>query len=422
MKEFNRVIGYKDVKVELERIVDMMVNPDKYRDLGVRTTRGLLLYGEPGVGKTLMAKCLLKASKRKSFTVRKDAPDGDFVKLIKSTFDKAKDEAPSIVFLDDIDKFANEDKHHKNAEEFVTIQSCIDDCKDDEVFVIATANELECLPNSLLREGRFDKNIEIEAPKGKDAEDIIKYYLSSKKIDKNLDYKEIARFLNGKSCASLETVINEAGVYAAYENKKCIDMDDIIRAFMRVVYDAPEAVKNEDSKYLRQIAVHEAGHTVIGEVLEPESVNIVTVKKHSSSIGGFTSYEQDKDYFMSKHFMENRVMSLLGGKAAVELVYGVTDVGCNNDLHRAFDITERFVDDYCGYGFNYWEGIGRKSSDNLMERKENFIQNEIERYFQMAKKILIENREFLDKLADSLVDKKTLVYQDIQAIKKTCKK
>lgn len=421
MKEFNKVIGYKDVKIELERIVDMMVNPTKYENLGVKTTRGLLLHGEPGVGKTLMAKCFVKACKRKTFTLRKDTPDGDFVKRIKAVFDEAKEASPSVVFLDDLDKFANEDDRHKNAEEYVTIQSCIDDCKDEEVFVLATANELHCLPPSLLRSGRFDKNIKIEEPRGKDAEEIVKYYLSFKKVSKNIDYKEAARLLDGRSCAALETVINEAGVYSGFEGKKEIDMDDIIRAFMRVVYNAPEKLSVEQSKYLRNIAVHESGHTVVAELLEPESVNIVSVKKHGGNIGGFTSYEQDKDYFLSKHFMENRVMSLLAGKAATEIVYGVVDVGANNDMHRVFSIVSRFIDDYCGYGFTYWEGsTDGGSSNNLLTRKEDIIQNEVERYYQKAKKMLIENREFLDKLTNALVSKQTLVYNDIQNIKKKC--
>ena len=422
MKEFNKVIGYKDVKVELERIADMMVNSDKYKALGVKTTSGLLLYGEPGVGKTLMAKCLIKASKREAFTIRKDAPDGDFVKQIKTTFDEAKEKAPSIVFLDDVDKFANEDINHRNAEEFVTIQSCIDDCSDEEVFVIATANDLDNLPSSLLREGRFDKTIEVLPPTGKDAEEIIKYYLSSKKVAKDVDCKEIARFLDGRSCASLETVLNEAGVYSGFEGKQKIDMKDIIRAFMRVVYKAPEYTDKEDTKYLRNIAVHEAGHTVVAEILEPESVNIVTVKKHDGSIGGFTSYDQDENYFQDKQFMETRVMSLLAGRAATEIVYGKVDVGATSDLQRAFRVVERFVDDYCGYGFFFCEGlVSRGESNELLGRKTYAIQTEVERYYQMTKKILIDNRELLDKLTDALEKNKTLVYRDIQDIKKTCK-
>ncbi len=423
MKEFNKVIGYEDVKIELERIIDMMVNSEKYTKLGVSTTRGLLLHGSPGVGKTLMAKCFIKASKRKTFTVRKDAPDGEFVKYIKETFDKAKKAVPSIVFLDDMDKFANEDEHHRNAEEFVTIQSCIDDVKDCEVFVLATANDLYCIPDSLLRAGRFDKNIKVENPTGEDAAKIVKYYLKKKKVDKNVDYDEIVRFLNGKSCAALETVINEAGIYSGFEGRDCITMDDIIRSFMRVVYNAPENISKKDSKFIRNTSVHEAGHAVVGEILEPGSITFITVKKHDGSVGGFTSFNNDDDYFEDMSFMENRVMSLLAGKAATEIVYGRSDVGCTEDIERAFAIVHRFVDDYCAYGFNYWQDSDfhyEVESADAKNQKVGIIQCEVEKYYQKARKILIDNREFLDRLTDVLTERKTITYKDIQKVKAGC--
>jgi len=423
MKEFDKVVGYKSVKTELERIIDMMINQKKYSDLGIKTTRGLLLYGKPGVGKTLMSKCFMKASKRKAFTIRKDIPDGEFVKYIKDTFEKARKEAPSIVFLDDMDKFANEDSHHKNAEEYVTIQACIDEVKGYEVFVLATANDLDNLPDSLLRPGRFDKNIEVKAPTGEDAEKIVRNYLKKKKVAKDLDYKEIVRFLNGKSCAALETVINEAGVYSGYENKDCIDMEDIIKSFMRVVYDAPEHLSEKENKYIRNTSVHEAGHAVVGEILEPDSISFITVKKHDGSIDGFTSFNQSEDYFEDISFMENRVMSLLAGKAATEIVYGKPDVGCINDIERAFAVVGRFVGDYCCYGFNYWTGSGFHydvDSNETDDIRTHVVHKEIEAYYQKAKKILLENREFLDKLTDELVEKKTITYKDIQRVKAGC--
>ena len=417
MKEFDKVIGYEDVKIELERIIDMMINPKKYRDLGAQTTRGLLLHGRPGVGKTLMAKCFIKASKRKAFTVRKDLPDGDFVKYIKDTFKKAKKEAPSIVFLDDMDKFANEDRHHRNAEEFVTIQSCIDDCKDDEVFILATTNELDAIPESLLRAGRFDKTIVIRNPEGEDAEKIIAHYLKKKKCAKDVDAKEVKRLLKGSSCAVLETVINEAGVYTGFENRKEVSMNDLVRAFMRVVYEAPEKLDFKDDKYLLQTAYHEAGHTVVAEILEPGSVPFVTVKPHNGGVAGFAQIDNNESYFEDKQFMENRVLALLAGKAATEVVYGTTDIGCNNDIRRAFDIVERFVDDYCSYGFNNWEGNICDESSELEQRRKTIMTYEMERYYQQARKLIIENRKYLDAVAKELFDKKVLLAKDVQRLK-----
>ena len=134
-REFAVVIGYEPIKMELKRIIDIMLNPEKYKKLGVTTPRGVLFNGGPGLGKTLLANCFIRASGRKTFTCRKDKPNGDFVREIKNVFEDAKNNAPSIVFLDDMDKFANEDEYHENAEEFVTIQSCIDEVKNFEVFV-----------------------------------------------------------------------------------------------------------------------------------------------------------------------------------------------------------------------------------------------------------------------------------------------
>lgn len=139
MREFDKVIGYEDAKIEMKRFCDVLRNPEKYRKLGVTMPSGILVYGDPGVGKTLMAKCFIEESGCKVFVLRKEKPNGDFVHEIKDTFERAKEERLAIVFLDDMDKFANEDNQHCNAEEYITVQSCIDDCKGYGVFTLATA-------------------------------------------------------------------------------------------------------------------------------------------------------------------------------------------------------------------------------------------------------------------------------------------
>lgn len=158
MSAFDKIIGYSAIKKELRQISDTLKNKDVYAGLGVSAPKGLLLYGEPGVGKSLMASAIIEESGRKVFTCRKDKPNGDFVKEIKATFDKAAENAPSIVYLDDMDKFTNGDERHPDAEEYVTVQSCIDEVKGKQVFVLATANNIRCLPHSLRRAGRFDRN------------------------------------------------------------------------------------------------------------------------------------------------------------------------------------------------------------------------------------------------------------------------
>lgn len=415
MSEFDKIIGYKDVKAELIRLCDVIKNGEKYKALGVAPIGGLLLNGQPGVGKTLMANCFIKESGRKAFTCRKNKPDGEFVNEIKSTFLKAVENAPSIILLDDMDKFANEDDCHRNAEEYVTVQSCIDEIKGQDVFVLATANGTKKLPDSLLRAGRFDTIINVDVPNGNDAVEIVRYYLSTKKSVSDVNAEDVARLLAGKSCAELETVINTAGQYAGFKNKEYIDMDDITRACLRVIYHASESAAPHNKSVLEKIAYHEAGHTVAAEMLESGSVDLVTVRKNTGTTGGLTCYHFPDDYWVSKKSMENRVIAILAGKAATEIVFGETDTGANNDLHRAFDIVSRFADDYCSYGFGYWED--RSSSPMRLEKREDRITADMEKYYAEAKKLLLENRTFLDNLAKRLQEKDTLVYSEIREIK-----
>ena len=419
-KEFEQVIGYQSIKKEMLTICDIMQNSEFYSKLGVSVPNGLLLSGDPGLGKTLMANCFIKASGRKAFTCRKDKPDGDFVNHIKSTFDEAVKNAPSIVFLDDLDKYSNGDEYHKNSEEFVTVQSCIDDAKGKNVFVLATINDEDAIPNSLLRAGRFDNRIEVKSPKGEDAEKIVEHYIKKKNFVSDVDVKTITKLLNSASCAELECVINQAGVYAGFNRKDKIEMDDIVKACLRIIHKAPEKENAHSPEVLKYVAYHEAGHAVIAEVLEPGSVNFVSVRSHGGNTGGFTNYYQPDEYWIKKQYMENRVTVILGGKAATETVFGETDVGSNSDLHRAFDIVERFVDDYCSTSFDRWIQ-GREYSQGASERRDMQISVEMEKFYHDAKKILIDNREFLDKLAQALMNKDILTSVEIQAIKATCK-
>ncbi|MBO4535486.1 MAG: AAA family ATPase [Clostridia bacterium] len=417
MNAFDRIIGYKSIKRELITLADMMKNGPKYTKLGVKLPRGILLCGEPGVGKTLMANCLLEESGRNVFVLRKDKPNGDFVNAIQEMFVEAKKHQPSIVLLDDLDKFSSDPHAHSDAEEYVLVQTCMDDTGEDDVFVVATANRASKLPHSLLREGRLGRTIDVLSPKGKDAVEIIRHFLAQKAFVGEVNVEDVAKMLDGDSCAMLEEVINEAGIYAGVQGKEKIDMDDLIRGIMRIKFSAPESEDEVPESVLRATAYHEAGHTIVAEHLSPGSVGLVSVLSHDGSVKGVTNYYQDDRYWDDKVNMENRVIALLGGKAATELVYGKTDVGATSDVGRAFDIVDRFVDDYCSLGFDSFER--RESTQVLMARKEARVECDIERYYATAKKILIDNRAFLDALANALVEKKTLVSSDIQKLKES---
>ena len=231
MSKFDSIIGYTTVKKELLCIADTLKNREAYDKLGVQAPRGLLLHGVPGVGKSLMASAVIEESGRPCFTCRKDRPNGDFVNEIRATFEKAVENAPAIVFLDDMDKFSNGDPRHPDTEEYVTVQSCIDEVKGKEVFVLATVNNIRNLPASLRRAGRFDRTIRMSAPRGKDAEDIIRHYLKGKKFVADVDAGVLARIMDGHSCAVLETVINEAGMFAGYERSDRITMEHLVMAW-----------------------------------------------------------------------------------------------------------------------------------------------------------------------------------------------
>ena len=423
MSNFDKIIGYASIKNELTKICDVLKNGEKYKKLGVKIPRGLLLHGSPGVGKTLLANTFIEESERTAFVCRKNLPDGEFVKFLKETFEKAKNTTPSIILLDDFDKFANADTNHKNAEEYVTIQSCIDDIKNYDVYVFATANDLKLIPDSLLRAGRFDTVLEVKPPKGKDAEQIIKHYLSTKKSVAEIDYKQLARILNGKSCAELETIINEAGICAGFENKEKIDFNDIVKASLKMVYDYPETIRNLSLENDEIVAYHEAGHAVVSELLEPNSVTLIHISSGDTSLGGFTSYYREANYWSSIDLMKNRIMCLLGGKCAIEIKYGKIDAGSGSDISRAVEVIKRIVTQYCGLGFDKCNtrSFEYDISNDLTYLQDKTINDELQRYYQQVKELLVENRTFLDELAKEVNNKKLLTATDIQKVKENLK-
>lgn len=415
MRAMDKVIGYQNVKEELYRIVDVLKNPNKYQKLGVSEPKGLMLIGEPGIGKSLLAECFIEETERKSFIIRKTKADGVFVNFIKNTFDEAKKSAPSVILIDDLDRFENNDKEKVNGESYIAIQSLIDEIKYDKVYVIATVNNEDLLPASLCRDGRFDKKIYMRSPEGNDAINIVRHYLNKFSYVNEVDAEFVAKILDGRSCATLKNVINEAGIRAGYKGKDKIDMDDILSACLRVIFNAPECLSDYNYKYIRNIAYHEAGHAVVKEVLEPGTVNIVTVLKHDGDIGGITSSSQDENYYNDIDFMENKVLTLLGGKAATELKYGKVDTGCSSDMDRAYRIVERIIKDYCGFSFNaHYNYIDPTWAYDNNEKEKAFKMQE---YYNKAKRILVENNDLLEKMTDLLVEKKIITYLDIQALK-----
>lgn len=420
---FNEIIGYNNIKRELDQLGDILRCPEKYQRLGVKVPSGLVIHGRPGLGKSLMAQCLIKASGRKSFTCRKDLPNGEFVKKIKATFDEAVANAPAIVFLDDMDKFANGDIDHPDSEEYVTVQACIDQARGKDIFVLATANNLRNLPESLLRSGRFDREIKVRYPTKGDSVEIIQYYLSEKAVDEDLDVPLIARIVGNCSCATLENVLNEAGLYAAYVGSETIKMEHFLEACLDVVFDIPgshTAFKDLNDTVLQDsndprtiIAYHEAGHIVVSEAFNPGNVTLACVYDQSGHKGGFAAYEDvDTAYSLTKRRAE--IAGALGGLAGVEQKFGFKSTGGVSDLNHAYDRMKHLVVDQCIFGIEYYANCG--DSPEKLAKQEQRIAEEVEHLYQQAKMILAANMPLLDAVAKELAVKGIITAHDIVAL------
>ena len=413
---FKDIIGYEDIKDNLSMIIDVLNNKEKYEKLGCSVPNGLLLYGSPGTGKTSMANALISALNRESFVIRKIKSDGSFINHINKVFEDAISSQPSIILLDDLDKFSEHDDNSTNNEEYVVVQSLIDSVKDKDVFVMATANDIGDLPKSLKRAGRFDIKIEVKRPKEEEAVKIFDYYLKRKQIDWNIKVKNIASILNGSSCADLEKVCNQAGIYAGYRSKDKIEMEDLLKAALEHVYDARFEKKIGNDKELIKTAYHEAAHALVGELLERDSVAFITIMKNDGDIEGFTSFHQNERYYANFKYMENRVKTLLAGKAATEIVYNECDVGVTSDLNRAFRIVQRFIDDYSLDGFKYRNNEYYDTSDDVQNSFDKRVREMVEKYYMEVKLMLVEHRSLLDKLANELRKKKVLFQDEIEKI------
>ena len=429
MITFDTIIGYSSIKEELKEIADILKNDAPYKKLGCYTPKGLLLHGDPGVGKTLMATALINESGRKVFSCQKDCSKDNFIGAIKSTFEQAKANAPSIVFMDDMDKFSNGNtSSNKNGEEYVTIQTCINEIKDKDVFVLATVNDITLLPESLKRAGRFDRIIEVDLYYEKEQQDIILGFLKKKKIVENINVSTLARILDGHSCAEIETLINEAGIYAGKERAENISMKHLLQACLRTLYKIPAFTTDDDfcvdlsnpNNLMSRIVYHEAGHATVNEILCPNSVTLVCSHNNNKKIGGITDYHRDNKDYPSLYLEKVNIIGALGGKAGLDQKFGIVCEGSRADIMRALDNTKDLITDlaYCGLNIS---SLGyREDTMKHNEVIEYVVFAEVQKFYQTAKEIIASNMDFFEKIALNLAKKHILTTDDIQEIKSTC--
>ena len=407
--DFENIIGYEEIVAELSRIADALRGGAACSSLGARPPRGLILHGIPGVGKTLMATELMRASRRKCFTVRKEQSGSDLHSRIHQVFSEAAGAGPSVILLDDMDKYSEFDDRFCS-DEFAIVQSCMDECSGEDIFVIATTNELKSIPDSLQRPGRFGKIIRIMPPCLCDATRILDKFISTRPCDKDVDAGDVARILSGRSCAHIVSLMNEAALIAAYERSPLIRRSHVIRAALSVLFGisnyepAPYAVQ-------RQIAYHEAGHVMAMERFNRATTALVSIRTSDSCRKGVTVFCPEAQQSTAGD-TRKAIITTLAGLAAVDIKFGTSDNGAGSDIEKAFELARCSVTDM---GFSGLELTSRRYDDSFILRRrqenaENFL---IDSCYRDIRKYLIDNIALLDRLADELLARHTLLTDEI---------
>jgi len=355
---FNDVAGVDEEKEELEEIVEFLKTPKKFTDMGARIPKGVLLVGQPGTGKTLLAKAVAGEAGVPFFSIS----GSEFVEMfvgvgasrVRDLFEQAKKNAPSIIFIDEIDAVGRQrgaglgGGHDEREQTLNQLLVEMDGFGTNEgVIVLAATNRPDVLDKALLRPGRFDRQIVVSAPDVKAREQILEVHARKKKLAEDVDLKTVAKNTSGFAGADLENILNEAALLAARRNLDCIGMKEIEDAMVKVTMGPEKKTKVRSEKENKLVAYHEAGHAVVSRYLPTQD------KVHQISIvprgmaGGYTMYRPAEDKsFRSKTEMEESIVSLLGGRVAEKLILDDISTGASNDIERATAISRAMVTKY----------------------------------------------------------------------------
>lgn len=406
MSTFDKIIGYETIKEELIQISDMFKNREKYDNIGAKPINGILIYGNAGVGKTLLAECFVEECGVNSYIVDKSFDLYKFAESFSDFFEEVRANAPSVVLLDDLDDFT-EPIHNILQVEF-------DSIVDLDVVVIATAKDIDKIPDQLLRAGRFDRRIEMYLPTMQERSLIFEHYLKDKKTE-NINFEDLTMMTADCSCADIKAMVNEASINAVFSGRQKVCLNDFVEVCLRRQYVSPDLYTVVSEEDLRKTALHEAGHLVISEIFCPDSVGLVSVRSDGKdSLNGFVW--RCKDLPRRIH----DVIISLGGKAAVELYYAETCAsGCYSDLRKAIRQIRRGINDSGTCGIGMIDVSFAEMSESMNARNEAVIQSELEKYMFKARDILLKNRDFLEKATELLLEKRTLLHSDIKELKES---
>lgn len=420
---FEDVAGLEEVKEELSEVIDFINQAEKYKKMGAKIPKGILFHGPPGTGKTLLASAVAGETKSAFFS----ASGSEFVekyvgvgaKRVRTLFEKAKKEAPSVIFIDEIDAIGAKRHLDSNNEKDQTLNQLLVELDgfntDQTVVVIAATNRLDLLDEALLRPGRFDRHMYISNPNVKAREEILKVHTKNKPLDPNINIADLARKTHGMSGAHLSNVANEAAIIAVREEQQIITITHFEQAIERVV--AGLQVKNPTilPKEKEVVSYHEAGHALIGKILGTDMVQKVSIIPRGQALGYVIHMPQEDRYVLTQEELCNKMMVMLGGRAAEELIFNHLSTGAKDDLKKVTGIAMQMV---CEYGMSKLGFI--YNEPNMIKYLSDSINSEINKIINDCYKTtydyLKEYRNELEKISTALLEKEALNSFDLDEL------
>ena len=439
--KFTDVAGEDEAKENLTEIVEYLHDPDKYKEIGASMPKGILLVGPPGTGKTMLAKAVAGEANVPFFSMS----GSEFVEMfvgmgaskVRDLFKQAKEKAPCIVFIDEIDAIGKkrDGQVGGNDEREQTLNQLLTEMDGFEgnngVIILAATNRQESLDPALLRPGRFDRRVPVELPDLKGREEILKVHARKIKVADNVDFNKIARMASGASGAELANIVNEAALRAVRDGRKFATQADLEESIEVVIagYQKKNAILTDKEK--RIVAYHEIGHALVAaKQTNSAPVQKITIVPRTSGALGYTMQveEEGNHYLMSKEEMENKIATLTGGRAAEEIAFGSVTTGASNDIEQATKLARGMITRY-GMSKDFDmvametvtnQYLGGDSSLTCSMETQTAIDREVvelvKKQHEKAGQILLENRAKLDELSQYLYEKETITGEEFMKI------